>query len=237
LTVEQPGRIRIIQGTTPRGRNMPSLRKRLRNWWRGRQLQQVVQPQIQIQFQPQTPMTFRYYRDPDRENLAELQAKQRAMVEQQARQEQAERDRKAEKAKALEDQRLARESEKAQRKAREKAEREQKAQLGNGTLAAAPAPQNVARTGNLLRHASQPMADLDSISRNGAVKDVAGMVVKLTGADHPDDLLAEVLRQLKATGQLSCRAKRAWTTALSILEGKLGSEAHAPSTNGTLVAV
>jgi hypothetical protein len=57
-----------------------------------------------------------------------------------------------------------------------------------------------------------------AVAKRGTAKDVAGMAAELvTGTDAPDDVLTELLGQLKASGQMSAKAVRAIDAALVVL--------------------
>jgi hypothetical protein len=58
---------------------------------------------------------------------------------------------------------------------------------------------------------------MKAMAKAGTAKDVAAMAVELiTGSDAPDDVLAELLRQLKASGHCSKQAVRAIDAALLV---------------------
>ena len=155
------------------------------------------------------------------ESTADLVAKQKAMLEAQSRAEQAERQRKtAEKAAAAKAAAERKAAEKAQRKAAEKAaaeaededeDEDEDPKVGSTRKEEGRAPLGEPAGGNLLRAAGQA----------GTVKDVAGMAVELlVGTGQPDDVLAELLRQLKAGGHVSKRGVSAIDAALLVLSRK-----------------
>ena len=75
-----------------------------------------------------------------------------------------------------------------------------------GTPSTSPA-EKATVSGNLL-----------ATAKTGTAKDVAGMCLELiTGSDTPDDVLEHLLRQLKDSGQVSGKAKRALDAALLVL--------------------
>jgi hypothetical protein len=71
---------------------------------------------------------------------------------------------------------------------------------------------------------------MKAMAKAGTAKDVAAMAVELiTGSDAPDDVLAELLRQLKASGHCSKQAVRAIDAALLVFNRPaVTPPAHAP---------
>jgi hypothetical protein len=71
---------------------------------------------------------------------------------------------------------------------------------------------------------------MKAMAKAGTAKDVAAMAVELiTGSDAPDDVLAELLRQLKASGHCSKQAVRAIDAALLVFHRPaVTPPAHAP---------
>jgi hypothetical protein len=149
------------------------------------------------------------------ESAARLQAEQKAVVEAQARVEQAEREKAlADKRAKAEAERLERESRKAEAKATKGQTADKpasKAADGTSDPKANPADQRgTVVGGNLLRTAAA-----------GTVKDIAEMACELvTGGDAPDDVFAELLRALKASGEMSKATVRAIDAALVVLTRK-----------------
>jgi hypothetical protein len=94
-------------------------------------------------------------------------------------------------------------------KAQETAAAKQDKAEGKGQDASKPGPKPRAQAKNLLPAAA----------KQGTVKDVAEMAAELvTGSDTPDDVLVELLRQLKGSGELSKSSVRALDAALIVLE-------------------
>ncbi len=99
------------------------------------------------------------------------------------------------------------------------------------TATAAPAPANkfdgvdVAprsiTTPNPSREESSPLGNLLQAAKQGTAKDVAAMAAELvTGCEEPDDVTAELLRLLVASGELSKGTVRALQAALVLLARK-----------------
>lgn len=136
---------------------------------------------------------------------AELLTKQQAALKAAEEKAQAERAKakQAAEAKAAED---------AQRKAAEKAAKAAQTAAERAAEKASKAKAREERP----RATSAP--NLLATARHGIAKDVASMAAELvTGCDCPDDVLAELLAMLKASSELSGKAKRACDAALVIL--------------------
>lgn len=149
--------------------------------------------------------------------LADLRAKQQAAIVATEEKAQAERVKARQEAEA-------KAAEEAQRRAAERAAK----------AAQTAAERAAAKANRIKAGGDKPKAtmahNLLASAKQGTAKDVAGMAAELvTGSEAPDDVLTELLAMLKASAELSAKAKRACDAALVILR-------RSPVTNPVAVA-